>query len=126
MPMRKDLPIQCTDIYLNPLRFLEDLVRWMLKRRGGRGCLKPKPRTQNALLLVRESPVFHGIGLYSVVELWFMAGMSNTFIDEFVSNIFPGLSPTLTEEDLFDSPSRTARLCAAYYHFAYVGHNELW
>jgi len=75
---RKDLPVQYADIYLNPIRFLEDVTAWMLKQRGGRGVLKPKSRKRNALLVVRDSPVFHGVGLYTVSELWHMAGESFT------------------------------------------------
>ena len=49
----------------------------MLERRGGKGILKPKRRTQNALVVVRESPVFHGVGLYTASEIWHMAGKSS-------------------------------------------------
>lgn len=72
---RADLPVQFPDIYLNPIKFLEDLIAWMFTRRGGRGTLKRTSRTQNALLVVREAPQFHGVGLYTVSELWHMAGM---------------------------------------------------
>jgi len=72
--LRKDLPVQQVDIYLNLDRFLEVLVKWMHERRGGKGILKAKRRDQYALLVVRESPVFHGVGLYTVSEIWHMAG----------------------------------------------------
>ncbi|KAK6974211.1 hypothetical protein R3P38DRAFT_3239913, partial [Favolaschia claudopus] len=48
---------------------------------------------------IREaSDVFLGIGVYTVIELFFLAG----------------LSPQLTEAEVFDSASRTARLVVAY------------
>jgi hypothetical protein len=37
-----------------------------------------------------------------------------------------GISPTIPEEALCDSPSRIARICAAYYQFARGGHHEKW
>ncbi|KAJ7877256.1 hypothetical protein B0H14DRAFT_3130249 [Mycena olivaceomarginata] len=37
-----------------------------------------------------------------------------------------GLSPNLTEAEVFDSASRTARLCSAFYHFAKEAHTTLW
>lgn len=36
-----------------------------------------------------------------------------------------GLSPGLTEAEVFDSPSRTARLAGAYYHFVSQGQQHI-
>ena len=37
-----------------------------------------------------------------------------------------GLSPFLTEMEVFDSPSRTARLCEALWNFAHRSHTKLF
>lgn len=49
----------------------------MVMRRGGRGVLKPKKREQNALYVIRESAEFHGVGVYTVSEIFHLAGMSS-------------------------------------------------
>ncbi|KAF9473611.1 hypothetical protein BDN70DRAFT_937309 [Pholiota conissans] len=107
---RSELPRQYPHIFFEFDRFLESVATWIQHRRGGRLPLKPKARCGNALLLVRDDPVWHGVGVYTVSEIWHMAG----------------LSPFLTEEEVFDSPSRTARLCCAFYSFAAVTYNGLW
>ncbi len=38
---------------------------------------------------------------------------------------FTGVSPFLTEAEVFDSPSRTARLCEAVWNYAFKSHTEL-
>jgi len=104
-----DLPVQHADVYSDPVRFLEGVVAWILKQRGGRGILKPKPRMRNAMLVVREAAIFHGIGLYTASELWHMAGKCIIFPLLCYTHLsWTGLSPSLTEEELFESPSRTA------------------
>ncbi|KAK7001158.1 hypothetical protein R3P38DRAFT_3612701, partial [Favolaschia claudopus] len=65
----------------------------------------------HAMTAVRTSTeIFAGAGVYTIPELWHMAG----------------LAPNLTEAEVFDSPSRTARLCSAYYHFGKEAHTTLW
>ncbi|KAJ6557148.1 hypothetical protein B0H10DRAFT_2201437 [Mycena sp. CBHHK59/15] len=54
--------------------------------------------------------VWYGIGVYTVMELFFMAG----------------LSPFLTVCELFSSPSRTARFLAAFYTYIDHGESNLW
>jgi hypothetical protein len=83
------------------------------------------------MTLVRMTTyIFCGAGVYTISELWHMAG-------EFWVSRFPcpfnrmttqckGLSPNLTEAEVFDSASRTARLCSAFYHFAKEAHTTLW
>ncbi|KAK7002032.1 hypothetical protein R3P38DRAFT_3609030 [Favolaschia claudopus] len=58
----------------------------------------------------RANKIWYGIGVYTVMELFFMAG----------------LSPFLTVCELFSSPSRTARFLAAYYTFIHHSENHLW
>ncbi|KAJ7156231.1 hypothetical protein C8R46DRAFT_1294815 [Mycena filopes] len=103
---RDQLPAQQPDVYLEFPRFLEDLVVWIERRRSVRSC-----RTGNAMTLVRTTTdIFAGAGVYTISEIWHMAG----------------LSPNLTEAEVFDSPSRTARLCAAFFHFGKEAHTTLW
>ncbi|KAF7349836.1 hypothetical protein MVEN_01284100 [Mycena venus] len=93
------------DVYLEFPRFLEDVVKWVADRRT-----RQTNRASNAMTLVRtSSDIFAGAGVYTITELWHMAG----------------LSPNLTEAEVFDSPSRTARLCGAFYHFAKEAHTTL-
>ncbi|KAJ7780495.1 hypothetical protein B0H14DRAFT_3164134 [Mycena olivaceomarginata] len=100
------LPAQQPDVFLEFPRFLDDLVAWMKQRRTVQSC-----RAGNAMTLVRTSTeIFPGAGVYTISELWHMAG----------------LSPNLTEAEVFDSASRTARLCAAFFHFGKEAHTTLW
>ncbi|KAJ7444728.1 hypothetical protein FB451DRAFT_1149189 [Mycena latifolia] len=102
----ENLPASQPDVYLEFPRFLEDLVNWMQKRRQVQSN-----RAGNALALVRDSTeIFPGAGVYVTAEIWHMAG----------------LSPNLTEAEVFDSPSRTARLSAAFFHLAKEAHTTLW
>jgi hypothetical protein len=43
----------------------------------------------------------------------------------FILSIIVGISPFLTEREVFDSPSRTARLCDAFWVYAYHTHTEI-
>ncbi|KAK7016495.1 hypothetical protein R3P38DRAFT_2541994, partial [Favolaschia claudopus] len=104
-PNRASLASQ-PHVYLDFPRFLEDAVKWIADRRNVQSN-----RSGNAMTLVRTSTeIFAGAGVYSMHELWHMAG----------------LAPNLTEAEVFDSPSRTVRLCASYYHFAKEAHTTLW
>lgn len=38
---------------------------------------------------------------------------------------FSGVSPFLTEREVFDCPSRTARLCDAFWEYAHRTHSDL-
>ncbi|PPQ81900.1 hypothetical protein CVT26_003956 [Gymnopilus dilepis] len=107
---RLELPVQKANVYPDFEQFLVQVCDWALKRRGGRGCLKPVKRPNNALHVIRECDAFHGVGVYTATEIFHLAG----------------ICPTISEGELFDSPSRFARLCAAYYEFARAGHFEVW
>ncbi|KJA23352.1 hypothetical protein HYPSUDRAFT_54344 [Hypholoma sublateritium FD-334 SS-4] len=104
----ENLPKQYADVYSDFGGFLSQVTAWMGTRRGE--ALKTRKRDRNALYAIRECPQFHGVGVYTVCEIFHLAG----------------LSPSLSEEQLFDTPSRIARLCAAYYQFAHTAHNEIW
>jgi hypothetical protein len=58
------------DVYLEFPRFLDDLVDWMTIR-----CVKQTNRFGNAMTLVHmTTDIFCGAGVYTISELWHMAG----------------------------------------------------
>ncbi|KAJ3510969.1 hypothetical protein NMY22_g15802 [Coprinellus aureogranulatus] len=90
------------DVFHDFPGFLEALVDWIERRRRS-GAL----RTGLACEIIRMEDgarrVWVGVGVYTVCEIFFLAGIS----------IF------LTEKEVFDNASRTARLANAYWQFAY-------
>ncbi|KAK7016127.1 hypothetical protein R3P38DRAFT_2995242 [Favolaschia claudopus] len=87
-----DLPPPPPDFYSPKWSFLADLAKWIRKRvncdRSGLACE----------VMRANNETFPGIGVYTVVELFFLAG----------------LSMQLTEAEVFTNPSRTARIALAY------------
>ncbi|KAJ7658400.1 hypothetical protein DFH06DRAFT_990324, partial [Mycena polygramma] len=82
-------------VYPSPLEFLGLVAVWIEK-------LLLRPRHSRACDAIRDSNViFHGVGVYTVMELFFMAG----------------LSPFLTLHEVFSNPSRTARFLMAFYTY---------
>lgn len=81
-----------------------------------------------ATTVVRDaSAVFGGLGVYSVSEVFFLAG-EFTLVELLLFNslmFLPGLSVFLTEEEIFTCPSRVARLCEAFWTFARRRHVDL-
>ncbi|KAK7013505.1 hypothetical protein R3P38DRAFT_3206850 [Favolaschia claudopus] len=76
--------------------FPSALATWMLGRRD-------QDRNGLACEAIRAAnDVFFGIGVYTVIEIFFLAGLS---------------PPFLTEAELFDCPSRTARFGGGYVTF---------
>ncbi|KAF7369166.1 hypothetical protein MVEN_00243800 [Mycena venus] len=60
------------DVYLEFPHFLEDVVKWVADRRT-----RQTNRASNAMTLVRtSSDIFAGAGVYTITELWHMAGLS--------------------------------------------------
>ncbi|KAK7019281.1 hypothetical protein R3P38DRAFT_2975923 [Favolaschia claudopus] len=92
---RSDLPPPPPDFYSPKWSFLADLAKWIRKRvncdRSGLACE----------VMRANNETFPGIGVYTVVELFFLAG----------------LSMQLTEAEVFTNPSRTARIALAYLQF---------
>ncbi|KAK6984303.1 hypothetical protein R3P38DRAFT_3269243 [Favolaschia claudopus] len=89
---RTDLPPPPPDFYSPEWSFLADLAKWIRKRvncdRSGLACE----------VMRANNETFPGIGVYTVVELFFLAG----------------LSMQLTEAEVFTNPSRAARIALAY------------
>ncbi|TFY56017.1 hypothetical protein EVJ58_g7891 [Rhodofomes roseus] len=103
---KEELPVRHADVYTNFVGFLKGLVDWMENRwnndRADMGGL--------AVNAIRDADtVFGGLGVYSVVEVFFLAGLS----------VF------LTELEVFRAPSRVARLCEAFWMFAHRAHQDM-
>ncbi|KAJ3518388.1 hypothetical protein NM688_g9444 [Phlebia brevispora] len=100
------LPKSPPDVVLENQRFLQAVATWISERVAGQ-----TNRFRFACDVVRETTtVFGGVGVYTVVELFFLAG----------------ISPFLTEAEVFDCPSRTARLCEAMWVYANNARENIW
>ncbi|KAJ7572285.1 hypothetical protein C8J56DRAFT_1069015 [Mycena floridula] len=101
-----DLPIPHPDVFTDFSAFLVAVCRWMTLRFESRSA-----RTGLIVDVLQGTLEFHGVGAYTAVELCFLAG----------------ISPFLTEAEVFDVPSRAARICDAYYEFASRSRSDsLW
>ncbi|KII87835.1 hypothetical protein PLICRDRAFT_54882 [Plicaturopsis crispa FD-325 SS-3] len=100
-----------TDILADTEGFAVHLAEWLAERHKN-----ARYRDTLAIQVIRDAktrdgrPVWSGVGVYTSSEIFFLAG----------------LSPFLTESEVFDSPSRTARLCGALYIFAKKTVDDLW
>ncbi|KAJ7029911.1 hypothetical protein C8F04DRAFT_1398194 [Mycena alexandri] len=93
--LRGELPPPPDDFYSPNWAFISTLATWIRRRQAAE-------RNGLACDAIRDANnVFLGIGVYTVVELFFLAG----------------LSLLLTEEEVFSNSSRTARFCAAYLQY---------
>ncbi|KAK6977428.1 hypothetical protein R3P38DRAFT_3473687 [Favolaschia claudopus] len=89
-----ELTASPTDFHSPDWAFLPAFAKWMRDRQAG-------DRNGLAIEAIRAaSEVFLGVGVYTVLELFFLAG----------------LSPQLTEAEVFGNPSRAARVSTAYEH----------
>ncbi|EKM51863.1 uncharacterized protein PHACADRAFT_199370 [Phanerochaete carnosa HHB-10118-sp] len=102
----KDLPCQAPDVYTDYPRFLRGVAEWILSREISRGA----DATCLAVTAIQDAEsVFGGMGPYTVNEVYYLAG----------------LSPFLTVHEVFGCPSRTARLCEAFWALAHDAHTTL-
>lgn len=70
--------------------------------------------------------MFGGMGPYTVNEVFLLAGkMSMLFDRDYYLRCAIGLSPFLTEQEIFKCPSRVARLCEGFWSFAHNAHITL-
>jgi len=102
------LPTDHIDIYKTPEQYIACLLHWIKQRRDS--SLKLRKQAV-ATLVRRECHVFAGVGVYTVCEVFFIAG----------------LSLLMTEEELFTDESRVGRLFGAMYtwgHLAHTAHSE--
>ncbi|KAF8179456.1 hypothetical protein BJ912DRAFT_929655 [Pholiota molesta] len=98
--------ISSPPVYDDYRSFLNGVADWIEDRRTSLG----KDRQGLACEVVRGAQdVWCGVGVYTVCELFFDAG----------------ISPFLTEAEVFECPSRTARLCEAFYSYAYHSKENL-
>ncbi|KAJ7052816.1 hypothetical protein C8F01DRAFT_1261289 [Mycena amicta] len=95
-------------VYHAPTQFLSNVSDWIQKRYFKR----PNKRTGTRLATdaVRSlQDIFHGVGAYTSQELLYMAG----------------ISPFLTEREVFLNPSRTAQRITALYTFIKYGEDNI-
>ncbi|THH12990.1 hypothetical protein EW146_g7184 [Bondarzewia mesenterica] len=106
---RDDLPqrlkhISILDDYQG---FLTSVAQWIQYRRSS----EDTERTGLVCDVLRShGDIWGGVGVYTASEICFLAG----------------ISPLLQEREVFDCPSRCARLCEALYAFAAVSDDEIW
>ncbi|TEB22802.1 hypothetical protein FA13DRAFT_1818773 [Coprinellus micaceus] len=86
------------DVLRDYRELVRGIVGWMKERRS-----RGKKRTSLACDSMRNSNVWIGLGVYSVSEVFNIAGVS----------------PLLTEKEVFDCPSRASRLCEAFWMFSH-------
>ncbi|TDL25100.1 hypothetical protein BD410DRAFT_837346 [Rickenella mellea] len=92
---RLKLPAQHVDIFTHPILFIKLFLHWIDKR-----CQKYDLRHGAVIYLLRsECHLFAGIGVYTICEIFFIAG----------------ISPFISEREMFLHPSRIARFVAAYW-----------
>ncbi|TFK61497.1 hypothetical protein BDN72DRAFT_904047 [Pluteus cervinus] len=103
---RSKLTWQQPDVYLKFEQFLEKVARWNTTRRNDKNL----DRSGNAMLIVKDTVEFSGIGLYSVSEVFFAAG----------------IPVHISERELFSCPSRTARLCEAIWMLSRRARVDSW
>ncbi|KAJ7227608.1 hypothetical protein B0H12DRAFT_1148918, partial [Mycena haematopus] len=100
---RDTLPPSPSDFYSRGWDFLPAITEWMLSRlhldRNGLACE----------VIRAANDVFLGIGVYTVIEIFFLTG----------------ISPLLTEAEVFSNPSRVARLCGAYIEYQHKSRTGL-
>ncbi|KAJ3559886.1 hypothetical protein NM688_g63 [Phlebia brevispora] len=100
-----ELPYKLPDVHLDYEAFISEVAKWIEVRRAS-----TSPRGGLAVTAIRDArTVFAGIGVYTVVEVFFLAGLS----------VF------LTEYEVFNCPSRVARLCEAFWTFVQLAYDGL-
>ncbi|KAH7906202.1 hypothetical protein BJ138DRAFT_1117790 [Hygrophoropsis aurantiaca] len=104
---RDALPGQHVDVYNDYGGFLSAVAAWIDRRQ----CSKTTVRSNLAVNVIRTDGhlCFGGIGVYTINEVFFLAGLS----------VF------LTEAEVFDDADRTARFCEAFWSFVSITHTKL-
>ncbi|KAJ7116741.1 hypothetical protein C8R46DRAFT_930976, partial [Mycena filopes] len=94
------------NLYTSPSEFLQTLAAWIQSEK----LLSRSKPTLACNSIRTANQVWYGIGVYTVMELFFMAG----------------LSPFLTVSEVFGCPSRTARLVAAFWTYIHETETNVW
>lgn len=68
------LPTDHIDVYKTPEQFLACLLHWMKRRREGESTGMKLRKQAVATLIRRECHVFAGVGVYTVCEIFYLAG----------------------------------------------------
>ncbi|KAJ7429906.1 hypothetical protein B0H11DRAFT_2140501 [Mycena galericulata] len=92
------------NIFTSTLDYLALVADWI------EGILLEPSHTRACDKIRASNTIFYGIGVYTVMELFFMAG----------------LSPFLTLYEVFSNPSRTARFLTAFYSYIARSERDLW
>ncbi|KAF9494506.1 hypothetical protein BDN71DRAFT_1563765 [Pleurotus eryngii] len=98
------------NIYSDFEKELEQVAQWATQCRGMRRVNWYSTANLAMKVIRAANTIFSGVGVYTVSELFYMAG----------------LVPDLTEGEVFDNPSRFARLIEAYYSYAAKAHMNIW
>lgn len=96
------------------LLFSANLAEWIVVRRS------TSKRLELAIFVIRKfEPIFPGAGVYGSSEFFALAGALFHYWGSAAhcTDMCKGISPYITEAELFDSPSLTACLVAAIYTF---------
>ncbi|KAJ7716284.1 hypothetical protein B0H16DRAFT_1701414 [Mycena metata] len=92
------------NIYTSTNDFLSLVATWI------DGILRTPVHTRACDTIRGLNTLFYGVGVYTVMELFFMAG----------------LSPFLTLYEVFSNPSRAARFLLAFYSYIARAERDLW
>ncbi|KAJ7702107.1 hypothetical protein B0H14DRAFT_3527311 [Mycena olivaceomarginata] len=114
---RASLAIQ-PDVYLEFPCFLDELVDWMKHRHGMK-----TDRSCNAMTLIRTSTeIFCGAGVYTIAEVWHMAGLAPNLTEAEVLTRRLGLPACALH--IFTSPSRPLVKCFLVNYVICVGNDD--
>lgn len=129
------------NMYTEYTAFLANIANWIKAQSSTRvsatGKKSTPSRSGHAIVAIRHAPeVWLGVGVYTVCKIFFMAGKQHFLFNE---NLWPnfllfdyfsipfvlGLSPFLSEREVFDNPSRMACLCDALWAYQHKTYTHL-
>jgi len=97
------------------------VAKWIVTR-----AQMPRKALACEVMRTDGNKVWGGVGVYTASEIFFDAGaLMGSLYSVFLTSDFVGVSPFLTEAEVFDSPSRTACLCEALWNYTFKSHTEL-
>ena len=85
----ENLPLKHVDVYAEYPVFLRGIADWIEKRGKNPQC----EQTELAAEVVCEADVFSGVGAYTVIELFYLAGKHQMYRFRQGSILYTGLSP---------------------------------
>lgn len=128
--LREQLPEPPANAFVNRDAFIHGIIQWRQARS------KKSNRDLPIYEVIRGNDnVFPGVGVYTSSEILFIAGASSFITSTFVFlsqshaqiKLVLGDLASLTEAEVFDCPSRAARLIEGYLSYVIRAHEEiLW